>query len=208
LSIDNPEKGDFLWIIEKLKKDEIFSEAAGNTTTEKSNAGDPRVVMKTLGIQCKEDATYTKGLIEKHFTNYEIKNMAKQWWLKSIGTSFEWAGRPEMLLFSLKYQKHLMILSNRLDGPQVDGTYSAIESMRSDINGLVQIPERSTYRDSIFLWAINPHNPLAPLEICDQTQHYVTLNIIRNKKLLTKKKKSQAFYFEASLEDKKKKQKK
>jgi hypothetical protein len=77
--------------------------------------------------------------------------------------------------------------------------------MRSDINGLVQIPERSTYRDSIFLWAINPHNPLAPLEICDQTQHYVTLNIIRNKKLLTKKKKSQAFYFEASLEDKKKK---
>jgi hypothetical protein len=208
LSIDNPEKGDFLWIIEKLKKDEIFSEAAGNTTTEKSNAGDPRVVMKTLGIQCKEDATYTKGLIEKHFTNNEIKNMAKQWWLKSIGTGFEWAGRPEMLLFSLKYQKHLMILSNRLDGPQVDGTYSAIESMRSDINGLVQIPERSTYRDSIFLWAINPHNPLAPLEICDQTQHYVTLNIIRNKKLLTKKKKSQAFYFEASLEDKKKKQKK
>jgi hypothetical protein len=122
LSIENLEKEDFLWIIEKLKKDKIFSEAAGNTTSGKSNAGDPRVVMKTLGILCKKDATYTKGLIEKHFTNNEIKKMAKQWWLKSIGTGFKWAGCPEMLLFSLKYQKHLMILSNRVDGPQVDGT--------------------------------------------------------------------------------------
>jgi hypothetical protein len=97
--------------------------------------------------------------------------MAKQWWLKSIGTDLEWAGRPEMLLFSLKYQKNLVILSNRVDGPQVDGTNSMIELMRSDIKDLVQIPEKSTFRETIFLCAFDPHNPLTPLELCDQLRY-------------------------------------
>jgi hypothetical protein len=114
--------------------------------------------------------------------------MAKQWWLKSIGTDLEWAGRPEMLLFSLKYQKNLVILSNRVGGPQVDGTNSMIELMRSDIKDLVQIPKKSTFRETIYLWAFDPHNPLTPLELCDQTQHFVTLNMIHKKHLLTKKK--------------------
>jgi hypothetical protein len=49
---------------------------------------------------------------------------------------------------------------------------------------------------------------LIPLGIGDETRHYVTLNIIRNKKILTKTRKSKAFYFEPSLEDKKKKRRK
>jgi hypothetical protein len=114
-----------------------------------------------------------------------------------------------MLLFSLKYQKNLVILSNRVDGPQVDGTNSMIKMMRSEIKDLVRIPEKSTSRDTVFLWAFDPHNPLTPLELCDQTQHYVTLNMIHNKHLLSKKKKANAFYFDAFLDnDKKQKEKK
>jgi hypothetical protein len=63
-----------------------------------------------------------------------------------------------------------------------------------------------TYRECIFLWAVDPQDPLIPLGIGDETRHYVTLNIIRNKKILTKTRKSKAFYFEPSLEDKKKKE--
>jgi hypothetical protein len=102
-----------------------------------------------------------------------------------------------------------VILSNRVDGPQVDGTNSMIELMRSDIKDLVRIPEKSTLRDTIFLWAFDPHNPLTPLELCDQTQHYVTLNMIHNKHLLSKKKKANGFYFDAFLDnDRKRKEKK
>jgi hypothetical protein len=195
------EKEDFRWIIENLKKDKLFSEMADQTTSS--------VVLKTLEIQCMEDTTYTECLVETHFTHDEVKKMAKQWWLKSIGTDLEWAGRPEMLLFSLKYQKNLVILSNRVGGPQVDGTNSMIELMRSDIKDLVQIPKKSTFRETIYLWAFDPHNPLTPLELCDQTQHFVTLNMIHKKHLLTKKKKANAFYFDAFVDnDKKRKGKK
>jgi hypothetical protein len=196
----------FVWIIEKLKRDEIFNEAEGKTTSGKSNARDPRVVMKTLEKKCQRDQKYTRSLIEKHFDNDEIKKMAKQWWLKSIGTDLEWAGLPEMLLFSLKFHKHLVILSSRVNGPQVNGSYSTINSMRSDINGLVQIPEKSKHRETIFLWAVDPHDPTTPLEWSAQTQHYVTLNMIPK---ISKTKKSKAFYFKAFVDNEKKvKQKK
>jgi hypothetical protein len=63
------EKEDFLWIVEKLKMDILFSDMAVKTTSS--------VVLKTLEIQCKEDTTYTECLIKTYFTHDKIKKMAK-----------------------------------------------------------------------------------------------------------------------------------
>jgi hypothetical protein len=133
----------YAWIIERLNSDKFFSKEATKTSG-KFKADYPRIFMKTLVILCTEDNNYTMSLIEKNFSNEEIKTMAKQWWLKSIGRDLEWARHPEMLLVSLKFQKHIVILSNTVEGPKVDTTYSTIESMRSDISDLVRIPGTTT----------------------------------------------------------------
>jgi hypothetical protein len=194
-SFDEPDREDAAWITENLMKDELFSEAASNIA-----GGDPKFVFQLIQIQCEEDDTYAVKLIEKHYTGDEIQKMAKLWWLKSLGKDLEWAGRPEMLLFALKFKIHIVILTNRVGGPQVDGTHGMIDSMKKDIQGLIEeIAEKAPFYETIFLWALDPENPLTPMSLHAQTQHYATLNVIRNKKYLTKTKKNNAFHFDKVL---------
>lgn len=199
-SIKHTENEETTWISEVLMKDAIFSEAAV-----KIAGGDPSYVLKTLEKQCEEDKAYTRGLIENNFTKDQITKMAKIWWLKSIGTDLAWGGRPEMLLFCLKFQKHLVILSNQVDGPQVDGTCSAIAWIKTGITEPMQIqfPEKSKANQTIFLWAMNPDNPLTPMKNDQAAKHYVTLNMFHNKRLLTKKRKSNAFCLQKFSNEKK-----
>jgi hypothetical protein len=85
-------------------------------------------------------------------------------------------------------------------GPQVDGTHGMIDSMKKDIQGLIEeIAEKAPFYEMIFLWALDLENPLTPMSLHAQTQHYATLNVIRNKKYLTKTKKSNAFHFDKVL---------
>jgi hypothetical protein len=192
-TIKEPDKQDSAWIIEKLMYNKVLPKTAANNHELFQQGDDDENV----------NDQYYVDLIEKSFTAEDIKRMSKTWWLKSIGRDLQWAGRPEMLLFALKFQMHVVILTHRENGTQVDGTHTTIHSMKSDLQVLVPIPDKGKVNTTILMWALNSSDPLTPMEEYEETTHYVTLSTLCNKHQLTKTKKANAFLFEKGADGKK-----
>jgi hypothetical protein len=124
-------------------------------------------------------------LVSTYCCNEDIVEMAETWWKAGIGKDLFWAGMGEMVLFAHKFRMQLIVVRYRereLKGQTMHNmdlvpSFSVLKVFEHPSIVPDLYPDRTRSEETIFIWAVEPTNPLAPLVCSNEPKHYLSLNL-------------------------------
>jgi hypothetical protein len=124
-------------------------------------------------------------LVSTYCCNEDIVEMADTWWKTNIGKDLFWAGMGEMLLFAYKFQMQLVVVRYRerelkgqtMHDVDLQPAFSVLKVFEHPSIVPDLYPDRTRLEETIFIWAVDPTNPLAPLDRSKEPRHYLSLNV-------------------------------
>jgi hypothetical protein len=109
-----------------------------------------------------------EGFLQNFMLEYLLKDQRKKlaciYWLHGVGTTGEFAGNAEMVLFSRLFGLNFLIMKNTVGGPEIQSSRMYLQENSSyelskitckhDLKGNSVPP--ATIENTIFLWVIGP----------------------------------------------------
>jgi hypothetical protein len=129
--------------------------------------------------------TILHELVSTYCCNEDICEMADTWWKTNIGKDLFWAGMGEMVLFAHKFQMQLVVVRYRereikgqtMHDVDLQPSFSVLKLFEHPSIVPDLYPDRTRLEETIFIWAVDPTNPWAPVLGSNEPRHYLSLNV-------------------------------